>query len=131
MNKEKKLTWDNPGRKPTSSTSEAHVSIAKDSKPWQTASEAKPEGDFKYKYHPGGNPANSPKEAPSAMHSVIIPNLNLPKVCLESSLAWLGDRKLAGFRNGYSGRDGNAKGGSQSIAQEFAVALDAGFEKQC
>ena len=90
MREREKLTWYNLGRKPTSSTSEAHVSIAKDSKPWQTASEAKPEGDFKYKYYPGGNPANPAKEAPSAMHSVVIPNLNLPKVCLENSLVWLG-----------------------------------------
>jgi hypothetical protein len=95
MKEREKLTWHTPGRKPTSSTSEAHVSIAKDSKPWQTASEAKPEGDFKYKYYPGGNPANAPKEAPSAMHSVIIPNLNLPKVCLESPLVW-GDRIVWG-----------------------------------
>lgn len=32
------------------------------------------------RYHPGGDPKNPPKDAPSALHSVIIPNVNLPKV---------------------------------------------------
>lgn len=31
-------------------------------------------------YHPGGDPKNPPKDAPSALHSVIVPNVNLPKV---------------------------------------------------
>ena len=34
----------------------------------------------RYQYHPGGNPKNPPKDAPSALHSVIVPNVNLPKV---------------------------------------------------
>jgi hypothetical protein len=47
--------------------------------PWQTDGSDK--GDnFKYKYHPGGDPKKAPKEAPSALHSVIVPNVNLPKV---------------------------------------------------
>ncbi len=51
--------------------------------PWQVEST---EGDkareqFKYQYHPGGDPRNPPKDAPSALHSVIVPNVNLPKVC--------------------------------------------------
>jgi hypothetical protein len=32
------------------------------------------------RYHPGGDPRNPPKDAPSALHSVIVPNVNLPKV---------------------------------------------------
>ncbi|KAA8898512.1 hypothetical protein FN846DRAFT_207869 [Sphaerosporella brunnea] len=60
------------GSKPTSATSEdKSVSVAK--MPW--------EGDHtgKYQYHPEGNPANAPRDAPSALHSVIVPNVNLPK----------------------------------------------------
>lgn len=34
----------------------------------------------RYKYHPGGDARNTAKHAPSAMHSVIIQKLNLPKV---------------------------------------------------
>lgn len=34
----------------------------------------------RYQYHPGGDPRNPPKDAPSALHSVIVPNVNLPKV---------------------------------------------------
>jgi hypothetical protein len=68
--------------------------------PWQTESSQGDEArdNFKYKptlfvhgklsnaldryqYHPGGNPKNPPKDAPSALHSVIVPNVNLPKVC--------------------------------------------------
>jgi hypothetical protein len=66
------------GRKPTSATSEAKISVAAGSMPWQT--ESSKGDDFKYQYHPGGNPKNPPKDAPSALHSVIVPNVNLPKV---------------------------------------------------
>merc|ERR1711977_81277 len=61
------------GRKPTSATSEAKVSIAPGSMPWQgDATEGdKARGDYKYQYHPGGDPKNPPKDAPSALHSVI------------------------------------------------------------
>ena len=47
--------------------------------PWQT------DGSQlgKYKYHPGGDPTKPPKEAPSALHSVIVPNVNLPKVSVD------------------------------------------------
>ncbi|KAI4175094.1 MAG: hypothetical protein LQ343_001855 [Gyalolechia ehrenbergii] len=34
---------------------------------------------FKYQYHPGGDPNKAPKKAPSALNSVIIPNVTLPK----------------------------------------------------
>lgn len=44
--------------------------------PWETDSEGK------YKYHPGGNPANEPRDAPSAVNTVIIPDVTLPKVRL-------------------------------------------------
>lgn len=66
------------GRKPTSATSEAKVTVAHKSMPWQTENSGGE--DFKYQYHPGGDPRNAPKDAPSALHSVIVPNVNLPKV---------------------------------------------------
>lgn len=40
--------------------------------------------NFKYQYHPGGDPNTQPKDAPSALHSVIVPNVNLPKVSAAS-----------------------------------------------
>lgn len=76
------------GRKPTSATSESKVNVAAGSMPWQTESS---KGDdardhFKYQYHPGGDARNPPKDAPSALHSVIVPNVNLPKVSIQTML---------------------------------------------
>ncbi|GKT42582.1 uncharacterized protein ColSpa_02763 [Colletotrichum spaethianum] len=65
------------GRSPTSSTSESPV--LKAGMPWET------EGAGKYKYHPGGNPSNEPKDAPSAVNTVIIPDVTLPK-CISRDL---------------------------------------------
>jgi len=78
------------GRKPTSATSESKVNVAAGSMPWQTEST---KGDdarehFKYQYHPGGDPRNPPKDAPSALHSVIVPNVNLPKELHEKYNKW-------------------------------------------
>ena len=76
------------GRKPTSSSSEAPVSMAEGTMPWQTTTK----GDgahqhFKYQYHPGGDRNKTPKDAPSALHSVIVPNVTLPKVGIWTSKA--------------------------------------------
>ncbi len=62
-------------RNPTSSSSEARVHQAVDSEPWKTGKDAK------YQYHPHGDPSKGKKDAPSALNEVIIPNVNLPKVC--------------------------------------------------
>ncbi|APA07238.1 hypothetical protein SS1G_04026 [Sclerotinia sclerotiorum 1980 UF-70] len=78
------------GSKPTSATSEEKVSIAPGTMPWQangTKGDAARQ-DFKYKYHPAGDPRNPPKEAPSALHSVIVPNVNLPKELHEKYNKW-------------------------------------------
>ncbi|KAF2146321.1 uncharacterized protein K452DRAFT_283600 [Aplosporella prunicola CBS 121167] len=60
-------------RNPTSSSSENPVSKVPGTEPWQTG------GSGKYLYHPGGDANASPREAPSALNTVIIPNVNLPK----------------------------------------------------
>ncbi|KAH8590295.1 hypothetical protein B0O99DRAFT_635186 [Bisporella sp. PMI_857] len=78
------------GSKPTSATSEAKINVKPGSMPWQTEST---QGDqarehFKYQYHPGGNPKNPPKDAPSALHSVIVPNVNLPKELHDQYNKW-------------------------------------------
>ncbi|KAL8826282.1 MAG: hypothetical protein Q9191_003895 [Dirinaria sp. TL-2023a] len=68
---------------PTSSSSEAPVSMAEGTMPWETENakhDAKHDEHFKYQYHPGGDPNKAPKDAPSALHSVIVPNVTLPKV---------------------------------------------------
>ncbi|KAK1574306.1 uncharacterized protein LY79DRAFT_524110 [Colletotrichum navitas] len=68
------------GRSPTSSTSESPV--LKAGMPWET------EGQGKYKYHPGGNPKNEPKDAPSAVNTVIIPDVTLPKELHDKYNKW-------------------------------------------
>ncbi|RYP33377.1 hypothetical protein DL767_004782 [Monosporascus sp. MG133] len=62
------------GRSPTSSTSESRVGMTSASMPWETNS-----AEGKYKYHPGGDPNQPPKDAPSAVNVVVIPDVNLPK----------------------------------------------------
>ena len=56
--------------------------MAEGTMPWQVDSVKGKDADehFKYQYHPGGDKNKSPKDAPSALHSVIVPNVNLPKV---------------------------------------------------
>lgn len=63
-------------RNPTSSSSENPVAKAENSEPWKTG------GHAKYQYHPGGDTSKAKKDAPSALNEVIIPNVNLPRVCL-------------------------------------------------
>jgi len=78
------------GSKPTSATSESKVNIAEGTMPWQTEAKSgdKAREDFKYMYHPSGDPRNPPKEAPSALHSVVIPNVNLPKELHDKYNKW-------------------------------------------
>lgn len=56
--------------------------MAHNTMPWQTEPSKgdKARANFKYKYHPGGDPTKEPKEAPSALNTVIIPNVTLSKV---------------------------------------------------
>ncbi|KAI0195656.1 hypothetical protein EV127DRAFT_419333 [Xylaria flabelliformis] len=62
------------GRSPTTSTSEATVGMAKEGMPWETGA-----AEGKYRYHPGGDGSMEPKDAPSAINVVVIPNVDLPK----------------------------------------------------
>ncbi|GAB0137952.1 PakB [Epichloe bromicola] len=70
------------GRTPTKSTSENPVSIAHGGMPW--------EGDVqgKYKYHPGGDLSAEPKDAPSALNAVVVPNVTLPKELHDKYNKW-------------------------------------------
>jgi hypothetical protein len=70
------------GRKPTSATSQADVSVAESSMPWQVDHDDHDDHSkhFKYQYHPKGDRSQSPKNAPSALNTVVIPNVTLPKV---------------------------------------------------
>lgn len=43
--------------------------------PWETGS-----GEGKYQYYPGGDRSAAPKDAPSAVNVVVVPDVNLPKV---------------------------------------------------
>ncbi|OAA47082.1 hypothetical protein NOR_02718 [Metarhizium rileyi] len=68
------------GRSPTKSTSENPVTIA--SRPWEG------EGVGKYKYHPGGDLSREPKDAPSALNVVVVPNVTLPAELHEKYNKW-------------------------------------------
>jgi hypothetical protein len=70
------------GRKPTSATSEAEISVADSSMPWQIDDHDHEDDSkhFKYRYHPRGDKNQTPRNAPSALNTVIIPNVTLPKV---------------------------------------------------
>lgn len=43
--------------------------------PWETGS-----GEGKYQYYPGGDKNAAPKDAPSAINVVVVPDVTLPKV---------------------------------------------------
>ncbi|KAI5917531.1 hypothetical protein F4810DRAFT_716375 [Camillea tinctor] len=62
------------GRSPTVSTSESQVGMARSGMPWETGST-----EGKYRYHPGGDTSADPKDAPSAINVVVVPDVNLPK----------------------------------------------------
>jgi hypothetical protein len=59
---------------PTTSTQETHVAKVPGSEPWKTGKFAR------YQYYPYGDTTAQKKDAPSALHVTIIPNVNLPKV---------------------------------------------------
>lgn len=52
------------------------MNISKSGMPWEGEASG-----GKYSYHPGGDPNATPKDAPSAINVVVIPDVNLPKVC--------------------------------------------------
>jgi hypothetical protein len=55
--------------------------MAPNTMPWQVEGKGKgPDEHFKYQYHPGGDTSKAPKHAPSALNTVIVPAVNLPKV---------------------------------------------------
>ena len=67
------------GRKPTSVNSESNVRIGESAMPWESVSE---DGKvYKYQYHPHGDKSQPLRAAPSAMNTVIVPNVTLPEVC--------------------------------------------------
>ncbi|KKY32232.1 hypothetical protein UCDDA912_g07773 [Diaporthe ampelina] len=68
------------GRTPTSSTSEQKVPHA--GSPWETG------GQGKYQYYPGGDRSAEPKDAPSAVNTVVVPNVDLPKELHEKYNKW-------------------------------------------
>ena len=80
------------GRKPTSATSEAEVSVAHSSMPWEVEGDHHDHDDhskhFKYQYHPKGD-RNSLRNAPSALNTVVVPNVTLPRVGTMNQLSLL------------------------------------------
>jgi hypothetical protein len=59
--------------------------MAEGTMPWQTEGKS---GDFKYQYHPGGDKSRGKKDAPSALNTVIVPNVNLPKELHDKYNKW-------------------------------------------
>ncbi|KAF5543570.1 hypothetical protein FNAPI_9633 [Fusarium napiforme] len=74
------LTSPSSGRSPTGATSESPVTIA--THPWESGSSGK------YQYHPGGDPNAAPKDAPSALNVVVVPNVTLPAELHEKYNKW-------------------------------------------
>lgn len=78
------MSWDSVriiryfGRKPTSVTSESNVRIGESSMPWERDDHGGK--SFKYQYHPNGDRDAPLRQAPSALNTVIVPNVTLPKV---------------------------------------------------
>ncbi|KAK5991188.1 hypothetical protein PT974_09466 [Cladobotryum mycophilum] len=68
------------GRSPTQSTSETDVKIA--GSPWDSNSQGK------YSYHPGGDTSLAPRDAPSALNAVVVPNVTLPKELHDKYNKW-------------------------------------------
>lgn len=67
------------GSKPTSVNSESNVRIGESAMPWHNVSE---DGKmYKYQYHPHGDKSQPLRAAPSALNTVIVPNVTLPEVC--------------------------------------------------
>jgi hypothetical protein len=67
------------GSKPTSVTSESNVRIGESAMPWH--GESADGKVYKYQYHPHGDKNQPLRAAPSAMNTVIVPNVTLPEVC--------------------------------------------------
>jgi hypothetical protein len=77
------------GRKPTSATSQAEISVADSSMPWQVDHDHDHDDHsrhFKYQYHPQGDRNQAPRNAPSALNTVVVPNVTLPKVLSQDKL---------------------------------------------
>lgn len=58
------------------------MSIAKGGMPWEGNAQGK------YQYHPGGDPNAPPRDAPSALNSVVVPNVTLPKELHDKFNKW-------------------------------------------
>ncbi|KAM0283736.1 hypothetical protein ACHAQH_002325 [Verticillium albo-atrum] len=69
------------GSSPTKSTSETHV--VKAGSPWETGS-----NEGAYRYHPGGDTKNEPRDAPSAVNTVVVPNVTLSQELHERFNKW-------------------------------------------
>ncbi|KAM4065345.1 hypothetical protein HRG_004332 [Hirsutella rhossiliensis] len=72
------------GQSPTGSTSESPVHIAKGGMPWEGDADAQ----GKYKYHPGGDPSKEPRDAPSALNVVVVPDVTLPRELHDKYNKW-------------------------------------------
>lgn len=66
--------------------------------PWETG------GQGKYQYYPGGDRSAEPKDAPSAVNTVVVPNVNLPKVRTQILLPSASDAARAAVVVGCEGR---------------------------
>ncbi|KAL1621351.1 hypothetical protein SLS56_009237 [Neofusicoccum ribis] len=72
-----------PAGNPTSATDSRKVPAVQGSEPWRT------EGTHgKYMYYPQGDTKNAPREAPSALNVVVLPEVNLPKELHEKYNKW-------------------------------------------
>ncbi|GAB1205756.1 hypothetical protein APSETT445_004435 [Aspergillus pseudonomiae] len=84
------------GKKPTSVNSESNVRIGESAMPWEREDDGKV---YKYQYHPHGDKSQPLRNAPSALNTVIVPNVTLPAVCsiptlLQDAFLYIGFRDV-------------------------------------
>lgn len=56
---------------------ETEVSKIPNTEPWKDGAAG---STGKYKYYPHGDVSSKPRDAPSALNTVVVPNVNLPRV---------------------------------------------------
>lgn len=90
--------------------------MAEGSMPWQVGSAKgkKVDEHAKYQYHPGGDQKKTPKDAPSALNVVIVPNVTLPKVSWKTC--------LIGWAVSYVGSSLMAHGNSRNMISSISGA---------
>lgn len=86
--------------------------MAKNSMPWETGSSGK------YQYHPGADANATPKDAPSAVNVVVVPNVNLPQVYTTLSEMLVSPRRHSRWQTRTDGGSAGEQGSYQAATKD-------------